>query len=150
MSAVVDASLLVGALTGSGREGRWCEAALERPAIAAPELALAETANILRRLELSGAISPLEATAALRELLRLDTSANSGGRWTAAIECYPFGPFAERVWELRANLTVYDAWYVALAEALDWPLLTLDRRISRASGPRCEVIVPPAPPEHDQ
>ena len=136
MTAVVDASLLVGALTGSGREGRWCEAALERPAIAAPELALAEATNILRRLELSGSISLLEATAAHRELLRLD------------IERYPFGPFAERVWELRANLTVYDAWYVALAETLDWPLLTLDRRLSRASGPRCEVIVPPAPPEH--
>ena len=131
MSAVVDASLLVGALTGSGQEGRWCEAALEWPSIAAPELALAEATNILRRMELSGTVSRLEATAAHRDLLRLK------------IELYPFAPFAGRVWDLRANLTVYDAWYVALAEALDWPLLTLDRRISRASGPRCEVIVPP-------
>ena len=59
------------------------------------------------------------------------------------IEFYPFRPFAERVWRLRANLTVYDAWYVALAEALGWSLLTLDCRLSRASGPRCDVIVPP-------
>ncbi len=104
---------------------------MSQDALAAPELALAEATNILRRLELSGSISRLEATAAHRDLLRLK------------IERYPFPPFAGRVWELRANLTVYDAWYVALAEVLDWPLLTLDRRLSRASGPRCEVIVPP-------
>ena len=132
MSTVVDASLLVGALTGSGQEGRWCEVALERPDLAAPELALPEATNLLRRLELSGSISPLEATAAHRDLLRIK------------IERYPFAPFADRVWDLRANLTVYDAWYVALAEVLDWPLLTLDRRLSRATGPQCEVIVPPA------
>ena len=131
MSAVVDASLLVGALTGSGEEARWCEAALERLAIAAPELALAEAANILRRLELSGAVPRSEAADAHRDLLQLD------------IELYPFSPFAGRVWELRVGLTVYDAWYVALAETLDWPLLTLDRRLSRANGPLCEVVVPP-------
>lgn len=131
MSAVVDASLLVGALTGADQQGRWCEKALERAELAAPELALAEATNILRRMELSGSVSRLEATAAHRDLLRFK------------IELYPFAPFAGRAWELRANLTVYDAWYAALAEALGWPLLTLDRRIAGASGPRCEVIVPP-------
>ena len=132
MSAVVDASLLVGALTGFGQEAQWCEAALDRSDIAAPELAPAETANLLRRMELSGKISRLESTSAHGDLLHL------------RIELYPFRPFAGRVWELRANLTAYDAWYVALAEELDWPLLTLDHRLSRATGPRCEVIVPPA------
>ncbi|MXZ96354.1 MAG: type II toxin-antitoxin system VapC family toxin [Acidimicrobiaceae bacterium] len=132
MNAVVDASVLVGALTDSGREGRWCKQALERAPAAAPELALAEATNILRRLELSRSISHLEATAAHRDLLRL------------AIELYPFAPFAGRVWELRENLTVYDAWYVALAEVLEWPLVTLDRRLTRADGPQCEMIVPPA------
>ena len=131
MNAVVDASVLVGALTGSGREGPWCKQALERATAAAPEMALAEAANILRRFELSGSLSRLEATAAHGDLTRL------------AIERYPYAPFAGRVWELRFNLTAYDAWYVALAEALDWPLVTLDRRLARASGPRCEVIVPP-------
>ena len=131
MNAVVDSSVLVGALTGSGLKGRWCKQAVEQPEIAAPELALVEATNILRRFELSRSISRLEATAAHRDLLRL------------AVERYPFGPFAGRVWELRSNLTAYDAWYVALAEALDWPLVTLDRRLSRATGPRCEVIVPP-------
>lgn len=132
MSAVVDASLLVGALTGSGREMRWCETELERPEIAAPELALAEATNLLRRMELSGRISRYEAASAHGDLLRL------------GIELYPFAPFTERVWELRKNLTAHDGWYVALAEALNWPLMTLDRRLSRATGPRCEIIVPPA------
>ncbi len=59
------------------------------------------------------------------------------------MELFPFAPFAERVWALRENLTSYDAWYVALAEALDCPLVTLDRRLSRASGPVCEIIAPP-------
>ena len=132
MSAVLDASVLVGAFIGSGPEERWCEAVVQRPEIAAPELALAEATNVMRRMEASRSASRVEATAAHRQLLRL------------RIERYPYAPFAGRVWELRANLTAYDAWYVALAEALDWPLFTLDRRLSRASGPRCEVIVPPA------
>ena len=59
------------------------------------------------------------------------------------MDCHPFAPFAERVWALRTNLTSYDAWHVALAETLAVPLLTLDRRIARASGTACEVIVPP-------
>lgn len=132
MSAVVDASLLVGALTSSGQDAQWCRAALDRSDIAAPEMALAETTNLVRRMELSGRITRLESTSAHSDLLDL------------GIELYPFRPFAGRVWELRANLTAYDAWYVAVAEELDWPLLTLDRRLSRATGPRCEVVVPPA------
>ena len=99
--------------------------------MAGPELALVEASNILRRLERGERISPIEATGAHGDLLRLD------------IELFPFAPFAERVWALRGNLTSYDAWYVALAEALDCPLATLDRRLSRARGPVCEVIVPP-------
>ena len=96
---------------------------LAADARAAPELALAEVSNILRRLERAGEITRLEATYAHRDLLRLD------------LELFSFTPFAERVWALRHNLTAYDAWYVALAEALDCPLMTLDGRLSRASGP---------------
>lgn len=54
----------------------------------------------------------------------------------------PFEPFAERVWELRRNVTSYDAWYVAVAEAFRLPLATLDRRLSRASGPSCRFRLP--------
>ena len=92
---------------------------------------MAEASNVLRRLERAGRISSLDATASHRDMLRLD------------IALFPFAPFAERVWALRKNLTSYDAWYVALAESLDYPLVTLDRRLSRASGPRCEFITPP-------
>jgi predicted nucleic acid-binding protein len=49
-----------------------------------------------------------------------------------------------RVWELRDNVTAYDAWHVALAEALSAPLATLDRRLARASGVTSELIHPPA------
>ena len=134
MSAVVDASVLVAARVDSQREGSWARASISQTPLAAPELALAEATNILRRVELSGSVSRLDATAAHRDLLRLN------------LRLYRFAPFAGRVWELRFNLTAYDAWYVALAEVLDWPLVTLDRRLSRATGPRCEVIVPPDDP----
>ena len=60
------------------------------------------------------------------------------------IELAPYAPFAARVWEMRANLTCYDAWHVALAEALNCPLFTLDRKLARAVGPACEIIAPPA------
>jgi len=52
---------------------------------------------------------------------------------------YPHTPFRRRIWELRQNLTPYDAAYVALAEGLDAPLLTLDGRLARASGARARV-----------
>ena len=131
MTVVVDASVLVAALVDAGCEGKWAESALSEGSLAAPELVLVEASNILRRLEQAGEISRLEATSAHRDLLRLD------------LELFPFAPFAERVWILRSNLTSYDAWYVALAEGLDCPLVTLDRKFSRASGALCEIIVPP-------
>ena len=131
MTVVADASVLVSALVDSGREGQWAEAAVARGRLAGPELVLVEASNILRRLERTGDISGFEANSSHRNLLQLD------------LELFPFAPFAERVWELRANLTSYDAWYVALAEALDCPLITLDRRLSRTAGPTCRFDVPP-------
>ena len=129
---VVDASLIVSALVDSGSDGRWAETEIARGALAGPELALAEASNILRRLEQAGDLSRFEAAIAHRDLLRLN------------IDLYPFLPFAERVWTLRNNLTCYDAWYVALAETLACPLATLDRRLSRATGPRCQFATPPS------
>ena len=134
MKAVLDASVLVAALVDTGNDGPWAETVVSEGPLAAPELALVEATNTLRRMELSGQLSRLEATASHRDLLRLD------------MDLYPFAPFANRVWALRANLTCYDAWYVALAEALDFPLVTLDRRISRAPGLQCDVILPPRRP----
>jgi predicted nucleic acid-binding protein len=131
VTVVVNASLLVEALVDSGREGVWAESTMAEGSLAGPELVLAEVSNILRRLERIGEISRLEANSAHRDLLRLDP------------DLFPFAPFADRVWALRSNLTSYDAWYVALAEALECPLVTLDRRLNRATGPTCEILTPP-------
>jgi predicted nucleic acid-binding protein len=130
LSAVVDASVLVVATTDVGSEGIWAEHLLAEGDLLAPHLVLVEATNILRRLEISKQLTRLEATAAQRDLLSLD------------ILLVPFEPFAERVWELRRNVTSYDAWYIAVAEAFRLPLATLDRRLSRASGPSCRFLVP--------
>jgi len=130
VSIVVDASILVAATTDAGAEGVWAEAVLTEDDLVAPHLVLAEATNILRRLERARHLSGLEATAAANDLLGL------------AIMLVPFEPFAERVWRLRRNVTSYDAWYVAVAEAFDAPLATLDRRLRRAAGPSCRFLVP--------
>ena len=129
MSAVVDASVLVAAATDVGTAGTGAERVLAEGDLVAPHLVLVEATNILRRLEQARRLTRLEATAAHRDLLTLD------------LELVPFEPFADRVWELRGNLTSYDAWYVAVAEALRLPLATLDRRLSRATGPLCRFVV---------
>jgi predicted nucleic acid-binding protein len=91
---------------------------------------LVEATNILRRLELAGFLPPGAAAAAHQDLLRLD------------LELFPFEPFADRIWELRHHLTSYDAWYVAVAEVIAAPLATLDRRLARSPGLRCEFRLP--------
>jgi predicted nucleic acid-binding protein len=131
VSAVVDASLLVAATSDSGPEGKWAEDVVSTGGLVAPHFALVEAMNILRRFEIEGRLGRMEAGAAARDFVLFD------------LELVPFAPFAERVWELRANVTSYDAWYVAVAEQCDLPLATLDRRLSRATGPRCRFLLPP-------
>ncbi len=131
MTLVIDSSALFDALTDAGRSGAWARSMLDDPEPTAPEFALAETGNLLRRMELLGRLSRVEATTAFHDLLRLP------------LERHAFAPFAERIWQLRHNLTVYDAWYVAVAERLGCPLVTLDVNLYRAPGPACEIVVPP-------
>ena len=114
----------------SDAEGMWAASVLEDVQIIGPALLLSETANGLRRLELQGHISSLEASSAFDRAR------------TLPVELHPFSPFARRVWELRSNLTAYDAWYVAIAESMDCPLATLDLRMARAAGTRCEFLLP--------
>ncbi|MGH7790403.1 MAG: type II toxin-antitoxin system VapC family toxin [Candidatus Binatia bacterium] len=130
MSAVVDASVLVAAATDVGAEGVWAERALAQGDLVSPHLVLVEATNILRRLERATALTRPQAVAAQQDLLRLD------------LTLVPFAPFADRVWALRTTVSAYDAWYVAVAEAFDLPLATLDRRLTRASGPRCTFLCP--------
>jgi hypothetical protein len=61
------------------------------------------------------------------------------------VDLWPYEPLATRIWQLRPDLTTYDAAYVALAEALDLPLVTLDQRVQRAPGITCAVETPSAP-----
>lgn len=129
MTLVVDASTVVAALVDSGRDGRWAESVLTSDSLAAPHLLMAEASNILRRSALAGAISAEQASLAHSDLLDL------------RVELFPYAPFATRIWDLRGYVTCYDAWYVALAEALSAPLATLDFRLAKAPGPRCQFRV---------
>ena len=135
MTVVVDASALVAALIGRGAEGTWAEAAVTEELLAGPAMVLAEASNVLRQLEQRGELTPSEAAGAHRDLVEV------------RVALYSFRPFAERIWQLRGNLSSYDAWYVALAEALDCPLVTLDLRLSRAPGPACTFLTPPSDDE---
>ena len=129
----MDSSVLVAALVDSGPNGIWAEEVLSRGSLLAPELARVEATNILRRLELAKQLTTPEANAAHEDLMQLD------------LDVYSFEPFAERIWELRHTVTSYDAWYVALAEALGLPLATLDGRLSRAKGVNCKFLTPGRP-----
>ena len=130
MSTVIDSSVVVAALVDSGPNGDWAEEILAGGALQAPELVRVEATNILRRLERTKLITTPEANAAQDDLMQLD------------IELFPFEPFAGRIWELRHNVTSYDAWYVAIAEALNLPLATLDQRLPKSNGVACKFLTP--------
>jgi predicted nucleic acid-binding protein len=127
---VIDASVLVAALVDSGPDGLWSEQIMGQGFVVSPELVVVESLNILRRLESAGLLTKLEASSAQRDLHDLE------------IELLPVRPFEDRIWQLRRNLTCYDAWYVAVAEALELPLATLDRHLTRATGPECSFRIP--------
>jgi predicted nucleic acid-binding protein len=131
--AVFDASALAAGLIDSAEVGSSARTALVTLEPMGPELVLAETANVLRRAARLGTISEDHASMAYRDLMQIH------------IELFPFSPFADRIWALHENLTIYDAWYVALAEYLGCPLLTFDERLARAPDVRCEVVMPSSP-----
>lgn len=100
---VCDASALVAVLLDGGPDGRWATEALTGADIAAPSLVMFESSNIIRRHELAGLVTPDQAAQAHADMLDL------------AIEQWPYELLAARIWELRGNLSSYDAGYVALA-----------------------------------
>lgn len=93
----------------------------------APHLLDVEVAQVLRRYHLAGHLGAERGRQALQDLADLD------------IVRYPHDVFLERIWELRSHVSAYDALYLALAEVLGAPLLTLDRRLARARGHRARV-----------
>lgn len=130
MSVVVDSSVIVATLIDTGPGGHWAEEVIDDEVLYAPELVRVEATNVLRRLELARQITTAEANGAQEDLTQLE------------IEQFPFEPFSDRIWELRHTVTGYDAWYVAVAEELGYPLATLDRRLTRTVGPKCKFLTP--------
>lgn len=125
---VVDASVLANAVGDDGLDGRRVRRDLrEARDLAAPDLVDAETVAVLRKRWSAGSISDGRFAAAVQDLEEVE------------LERYPVLPLMRRAYELRANLTPYDAAHVALAEVLGCELWTGDRRLAGAHGPACVI-----------
>ena len=124
---VVDASIIAVALADDGPDGDAARARLRGEELAAPELLDLEVASVLRRQRAIGALDDRRTQLALDDLRAMP------------VQRAPHRHLVHRCWELRDNITVYDAVYVALAELLQSTLLTADRRLARAPGPLCDI-----------
>jgi predicted nucleic acid-binding protein len=128
---VADASSLVDFLIRRRRIGAWVSERLVEAGIAhCPHMVDLEVASSLRRLTGHGGLELGVAEQALSFFTEL------------RIQRYPMTPLLGRVWALRETLSAYDAAYVALAEALDLPLLTTDRRLGRSGGHQARIVAP--------
>ena len=125
---VVDASAAVSALLNAGR----ARAVLATEAVHAPHLIDTEIASAMRRQVAGGAVTADEGWAALDTWRRLGVTRHA------------VTGLLERIWQLRENVSAYDASYIALAEALGCAVLTADGRLGRAPGTRCSVTVVPS------
>jgi predicted nucleic acid-binding protein len=121
----LDASAAVLALLNDGAARR----SVASDSVAVPHLVDSDVANALRGRVLRGRLASGDAASALAGWARL------------GLRRFPVVGLLPRIWELRDNLTAYDATYVALAEALDVPLVTADARLAHAPGPTCPVVV---------
>ncbi|MDQ4062818.1 MAG: type II toxin-antitoxin system VapC family toxin [Actinomycetota bacterium] len=126
---VLDASAAVAVLLNVGLESRRVRKRISQPGetLHVPHLFEIEVLSALRRHSLSGVLPATRARLALDRLREI------------RLIRYPHTPLLGRIWELRDNLTAYDAAYVALAEALDAPLVTLDERLAQASNNRATI-----------
>ena len=128
MTVILDASVVVELVLGTQVGARVRERLLDpRIFLHGPELLDLEVLNVLRRYVQAGRVAADRAEAAVRRLNELD------------LRRHRHGPMSSRIWSWRANLTAYDAAYVALAEVLGGPLLTTDARL--ANAPRLPVPV---------
>ncbi len=127
---VVDALVLANALADDHDDGALARRELRAAGdVAAPDLVDVETVSVLRKRWLRGTLTEQRFAAAIAHLEQLD------------LERVPTLRLVQRVFELRANVTAYDACYVALAERLGCELLTADSRLAAATGPRCLIRV---------
>ncbi|WP_219415729.1 type II toxin-antitoxin system VapC family toxin [Pseudonocardia nigra] len=130
-AVVIDSAAVVAILADRQGTGEWVAETISGCRLLAPRLMPYEAGNSLRRRELAGKLSASAADRAHAALSSLQ------------VELWPSSRTASRAWELRGAVTYYDASYVALAEMLDAPLVTLDRRLARAPSPRCAFLTPP-------
>ena len=130
---VVDASFVMVLLTNSSDAvTTWANDLVDGADLVAPHLMPVEVTSALRSAERRETLTPEQAALTHQDLIDLD------------VELHPFEPFAARVWALRHSVSPYDAWYLALAERLEAPLVTLDRRLSHTADARCEFTLPPS------
>lgn len=126
---VVDASVVATSVLDDEADGAAVRARLRGSELGAPELMDLEVLSVIRRLLAAGQVTEAragQATADLEELPILRA---------------PHRPLLVRCWELRDNLSPYDAAYVALAEALESTLVTGDVRLAQSPGPTCDIEV---------
>jgi predicted nucleic acid-binding protein len=127
---VIDASVLANVIGDDGIDGRRARTELRTAGdLAAPDLVDVETVAVLRKRWIAGSISDGRFASAVGDLEDID------------LDRYPALRFMRRAWELRANVTAYDAAYVALAEILNCELWTADQKLANAPGPKCAIRV---------
>ncbi len=126
---VVDSSAVLAALAASDPAPELVERLADDGDLHAPHLIDTEVLHALRRMLRKGQISVERAHDARTDCAEL------------TLVRYPHEPLSDRVWELRENLTAYDATFVALAEALGAPLVTCDARLAAAPGTRARIDV---------
>lgn len=126
---VVDASVLANAVADDGPDGATARAALSGNDLSVPDLVDVEVVSVLRRRWLAKKLTAKRFATAIHDLASVPA------------DRYPVLPFMPRAYELRSNVSPYDATYVALAEHLNCALLTADARLARAHGPRCPMTV---------
>jgi predicted nucleic acid-binding protein len=127
---VVDASVLANVVGDDHLDGDAARRRIASEAdIAAPDLADVETVAVLRKRWLAGDLDDRRFGDAVAILAALP------------LQRFPALPMLDRAYELRANVTAYDAMYVALAETLACSLLTVDAKLAAARGPRCPIEV---------
>ena len=126
---VADASILANAIGDDGSDGDAARSALSGNDLSIPDLADVEVVSVLRRRWLAKTMNARRFATAVRDLASLPA------------DRYPVLPFMPRAYELRSNVSPYDATYVALAEQLDCQLITADARLAHAHGPHCPIVV---------